>query len=228
MTQYAELNGIRVVSGSITVPYYGAWAADLLLATPDPVPIAPMGCRIALGPLALVGTVYRTAPFAASRNVRLVGGAGGWRKTLPKRAYFASGGVSLGLVLGDAAKDAGETLDISNDGPIGDHMTRPSGPGARLLRDLVSLWWIDPATGVTRVAGSRPTAAITTDFQVISWDAGRGEFSIATEALQDWLPGNTFTSPNVATVQTIASSTFRIEASGTLRVDVLTAGAVAA
>jgi hypothetical protein len=227
-TQYAELNGVRVVSGSLTVPYYGAWSADLALATQDPIASAPMGCRVTVGPLVAVGTVYRSAPFAASRSVRLVGGAGGWRKSIPKRAYFASGGLSLGLVLGDAAKESGETLAIDDDGPIGDHMTRPTGPGARLLRELVSLWWIDPATGTTRVSTSRPSAPITSDFQVISWDAGRGEFQIATEALQDWLPGNTFTSTNVATVQTIAASTFRIEPSGTLRVIVLTTGAVAA
>ena len=228
MTQYAELNGVRIVSGSITVPFYGAWAADLMLATDAPISIARMGCRVTLGTLVLVGTVYRSAPFAGARAVRLVGGAGGWRNSVPMRAYFASGGITLGTVLGDAAKDSGEVLSLSDDGLLSDHMTRPEGPGQRLLRKLVSLWWIDPATGATRVASARPTAAITSDFQVISWDAGRGEFSVATEALQDWLPGNTFTSPNVATVQTIASSTFRVEASGTLRVDVLTTGAVAA
>jgi len=228
MTQYADLNGNRIVSGSITVPYYGAWAADLSLSSSEPLASGPMACRLTLGALVLIGTAYRTAPFTASRAARLVGGAGGWRKTIPKRAYFAAGGLPLSLVLGDAAMDSGETLSLAADALIGDHLTRPEGPAQRMLRKLVSLWWIDPATGATRVADSRPSASIKTDFQIVSWRADLGQFRIATEALQDWLPGNTFTAPTVPFEQTIASSTFHVDDKGTLRVEVLTAGAIAA
>lgn len=227
MTQYAEINGVRIVSGVVTIPYYGTWTADLSLVSDEPIPTDALGCTVTLGGLTLRGTAYRTAPFTSSRRARLVGGAGGWRRTLPKRAYYAAGGIPLSMILGDAATEAGETVAIEADAIVGDHLTRPSAPGGRLLRERVSLWWIDP-TGVTRIASARPSAAIASDFQVIEWDTGRGWARIATESNQDWMPGNTFLAPTMSAPQTIAQTMFRIEAQGTVRVEVLTVGAVAA
>lgn len=227
MTQYAEINGVRIISGSVTVPYYGAWAADLSLVSDEPISAEPLGCTVTIGALTLRGTAYRMAPFTSSRRVRLVGGAGGWRKVLPKRAYYAAGGLPLSMILGDAAKEAGETIAIEADSIVGDHLTRPSAPGGRLLRERASLWWIDTA-GVTRIAAARPSTAIASDYQLLERDTGRGWAKLATESLQDWMPGNTFQAFTMNTAQTIAMTTFRIESQGSLRVEVLTVGAVAA
>lgn len=223
-TQYADVNGIRVVSGSITIPYYGTWSGDLLLATSAPIS-GPL--TLTLGGLVLHGTAVRTAPFAASRQLRLVGGAGGWRTSIPSRAYYAAGGVPLRMVLTDAATECGERIVVANDMVIGDHLTRPVGPASDVLRELVSQWWIDN-DGITQVSASRPSVPIASDYQVIEWDAGRGLAKIATESVQDWMPGNTFQSPAMTIAPAIGTTFIRADANGTWRVEVLTIGAQAA
>lgn len=223
MSQFAEVNGIRIVSGSVTVPYYGAWTADLTLATPEPLASSPMGCAVLLGTLRLVGTVYRAAPFAGARSVRLVAGGGGWHQIVPARAYFAPGGLATSLVLGDVAREVGERIALSDDPSIGTFFTRESAPAARVLRALVNTWWVD-VDGTTRT-GDRPSKTIASDFQVVHWHGGSGVFEIATESMSDWMPGNTFSSSTVTSTQKISASTFRVTGDGLLRVDVLTSGA---
>lgn len=227
MTQYADVNGNRIVAGSITIPYYGAWAGDVSLSSGDPLSSDQLGCSVRIGALVLRGTAYRTAPFTASRRARLIAGGGGWRRVLPKRAYYSAGGLPLSMVLGDAARESGESVSLETDSIVGDHLTRPSGPGGRLLRERVPLWWIEPS-GVTRIASARPSGAITSDFQVVHWDPARGWAQIATESVQDWMPGNSFVTPAMPSPQSIAMTTIRIEDKGTLRIEVLTIGAVAA
>ena len=33
---FAELNGNRIISGTVTIPYYGLWTADVALAAAGP------------------------------------------------------------------------------------------------------------------------------------------------------------------------------------------------
>lgn len=218
MTAYLSLNGARVVSARITMPLYGAWVADGVLATADAI---AQGVTLTVGSLSLKGTSFRMAAFSGSRSDRIVGGGLGWRKVLPARAYSHDAGVRLSQVLGDAARECGETIDVANDQVIGAGWARRRGIASRVLRRLVGgQWWIEPSSGITKLV-ARDASPIRSPFTVESWSGAKGLFQIATENYEDWLPGRTFTSPLVTGVQTISSVSLVADNEGKLRLSVL-------
>jgi hypothetical protein len=212
VSQYAECNGLRIVSGSIAIPAYGTWVADLKLATPDPLS-GPVTLTIA--DLTMRGTIVTTDTFAGLREVRLVGGAGGWRNAIPAQAYQSAAGINLSLVLKDAAALVGETVNVVTDTQVGFAFVREAAPAERVLRQIAGFWWID-LTGVTQV-GTRTNGTIASAYTVISYDGARGLFEIATETLGDWMPGRTFTNALVPVPQTISLVRIDIEDGGKLR-----------
>lgn len=214
---FAALNGRRIISGSVTFPYYGAWVADVTLSVSDTIPTLS---TLTLEDLTLSCAVYRQFSFAGSRSARLVGGFGGWRKQIPAQAYQNSGGIKASLLLGDAASLVGEKVNVVSDQTVGSIFVREAAPAQRLLRQVAgSIWWID-AKGTTQV-GPRSGSAIISSFTVITWSGAKGKFEIATEKLSDWMPGQTFTSPTVTATQTIGSTTIAIDNDGQLRLTVL-------
>lgn len=222
-TQYATINGIRVVTGSITIPYYGAWVADVSTETGDPLTSA---ATIVIGGLTLVGTIYRSAAFGGSRTARVVAGAAGWRQPLTQRGYYLAGGVPVAMVLGDAAKELGETVKGAA-GLLNTHWTRPAGMLGRDLLAMLAgpLWWID-TNGVTQIATTRPGSQIQSQFDVINQDGGKGLFDIATETLSDWMPGNMFQSSTVTDNPVISTTRIDVGNDGKLRLAVMTVGSV--
>jgi hypothetical protein len=219
---FMAINGVRVTKGSLTLPYYGAWVADLEMATPDPLTAA---ATVTLGALTLKGTIVRTAPYAGARTARVVAGAGGWRSALTARSYQFSGGVKLSTVLGDAATELGERIKVSVDVVLGAAWVRPAQTGAQLLKQMIgTFWWIDNA-GVTQVAApTRPAAVISSTLQVISFDPGLGLYEVATESLQDWIPGASFTSLATSGTAILSSVTFVVDNDGVMRVRALAQG----
>jgi len=215
---YAALNGRRVVSGTLMIPYYGAWTADVVLSVADTIPTQT---QLVIGDLTLTCAVYRQLSSAGSRSARIVAGFGGWRKTIPAQAYSNPSGLRVSLLLGDAAKLVGEKVSVAQDMSVGSLFVRENAPATRVLRQLAgSLWWID-ANGTTQV-GPRSSAAITSAFTAVEWSGAKGRFNIATEVLSDWMPGRTFTTPNVTTAQTVAETSIALGNDGKVRLTVLT------
>lgn len=217
MTALLALNGERVISAQLTIARKGAAVADILLATSKPVPVAS---ELAIGALKLKGRAVRMAPFAGARSVRFVGGGGGWRKTIKARGYSHDAGVRLSTVLGDAARDAGEQVSVTQDRVLGTAYVRERAVAERVLRFLAPQWWIDP-DGVTQLA-ARASGLITSPFTVENLSGGKGRFEIATEAYHDWQPGRRFTSPTVAGEQTISTVQMTADNDGKLRLVVMT------
>lgn len=216
---FVNLSGLAVQKCRITIPWYGAWIADVVLGQSNAIPTTP---TLSIGTFALVGTVVRSSSFSGSRSARIVGGAGGWRKAVPGQAYNSPIGVLLSTVLKDAAIAVGETVNVIADRSIGLLFARAAGPASDVLHALSGgSWWVDVA-GVTQV-GARSGRAITSAFQVLTFSGGRGLFTIATETPADWIPGNTFSSPTVTQTQTIASVTQTIDNEGVARLEVLAA-----
>lgn len=214
---YAELNGERIISGSISIPLYGLWVADVLLALTEAVPTQ---CTLTIGDLTLVGFSYRTAGFAGSRSVRLVGGFGGWHQQVTARAYENPAGVPLSMVLSDAAIEVGEKVNVQQDGSVGLFYIRQAGPAQEVLGQLANpLWWVD-SNGVTQV-GPRDTSTITSDFQVESYSGGKGKFTISTEHPKDWQPGRVFSNFTVTEPKTIGLVRHSIQNDGKSRLEVL-------
>jgi hypothetical protein len=219
---FASANGLRSTSSSISIPYYGLWVADVELA-PDAVLAGSVELQI--GNLTMRGAVLRTKPFAGSTSARIIGGAGGWGKTITLDPYRLASGVPLSLVLRDAARACGETVKLANDRNLGEFFTPERGPAGRLLRQLGGeQWWIDTSAdsaGVTQV-GPRPTSKIKSAATVADYSGGKGWLSVATEDLAAWVPGATFSGNTVTTAITVGAVRIASGEDGVLRLEVLT------
>jgi len=215
---YANANGIQITSARITRPRYMAWHGDLALAQGTAL---SGDVVLTIGNLILQGFAFRTAQFAGARGVRVVGGRGGWSKTVAPQSYEAPGGVTAGLVLGDVAIAVGEKLELSDAGfVLGDFWVRERCKASRVLRQILGdTWWIDN-DGVTRDS-DRDDATIDTPFQVEEYTPGIGRFIIATEDLLSWTPGRTFSTPVVPIQQTVSSVTIVLDNKGSARLEVL-------
>jgi hypothetical protein len=218
MTLYASLNGVQITSCRIVLPTYGIWHGDVVVATTSTI-AGPV--TIQIGSLTLTGTAYRMASFAGVRSVRVVGGAGGWQVDVPGQSYEVPNGVTAQMVLGDVAAAVGETLVLTGTLPTWTRYVREAMPASRILNQVLgATWWVD-TTGKTQNA-PRPSTAIVSTFQSEEFSGSKGRFTIATESPQDWMPGNTFSSPTITTTQTISSTTIVMSDDGRLRLDVLT------
>lgn len=216
---HLAISGQRVISARVTLPFYGTWCADVVLAQSNAL---PSSVTLTLGSLSLQGTVFRVASFGGSRSARVVGGAGGWRKTIPAQAYVNTNGLRLSLLLRDAATLVGEQVSVTTDTVLGTAFVREAAPAERVLRQLAGNEWYIDTSGVTRV-GPRSSSAITSQFTVVQWSGAKGSFEIATESLGDWLPGNTFTAPTVSGTQTVGLTNIVADNDGKVRLTVLSA-----
>jgi hypothetical protein len=108
-------------------------------------------------------------------SVLLVGGAGSWGKSLRAKHYHSDAGVRARLVIEDAARESGETVNIAaevGDVALGIDYVRTAGPASRALEDALqgAVWWVD-AVGVTQVAASRPEADVEPSvYEVLEYD----------------------------------------------------------
>lgn len=218
MTAWAELNGERVLTASISMPRYGAWVADVSLALSASV---ASSVTLTAGSLSLVGTVIRAGTYGGSRAYRIVGGAGGWRKDLQARSYVNPGGVSSALVLADAAKETGETVAVTTPKMLGSSYVRLAGMASRVLSAIASSWWVD-ATGVTQVDKPRDESMITTESVLTAMDGAAGIIEVATENEADWMPGRYFINPLITLPRQISSSRFHWGRDGRSRVEIVT------
>jgi len=217
MGQFVNVSGQQVVTMNLAIPLYGLWVADVVLALATPLPSTSV--TIALGNLSLVGAVYRQFAFAGSVGARLVGGAGGWAQPVQARGYNNPSGVLLSMVVGDAARDVGESVIVAADQTLGNFYARFADKASRVLAAVAGpLWWVDSA-GVTHV-GPRPTGAVKSEFVAEQFHGHTGELVIATEDYASWLPGVTFTNSTVGT-QTVACVRHDVTGNGESKMKVL-------
>lgn len=218
MAAFAELSGVRVVSGSISIPLYGLWCGDVRLATEEAI---QTNTTLVLGNLTLRCNVYRQALFAGARNCRIVAGYGGWRQTVPAKQYSLSSGVRLGMVVRDAASEVGERVNVPADVVLGTGYVRENARASRVLRQVAGQNWYCDKDGVTQIA-AWPTRKVPSEFQVMEQDGGRGKIGIATEDYASWLPGCTFTSSVTVGTLTNAGVLYSFANDGKFRLEVLT------
>lgn len=222
MTFFASVAGHQVVSGSLLIPLVGTWTADLHLATDQPVAGA---VTVVLGNLTLHGAVVRSQAYGGQTRARLVGGYGGWRSTVPDQGYGSGSGVKLSHVLGDVASACGERVNVAADRSVGAAYTRADGPASDVLWNLVAqgvipAWRVDTA-GVTQVT-AWPATTVGTPFTVTDQRPDEGLVVVATEDYAAWLPGCSFTAPQLAGSLTNAGVNYVFDNDGTFRLEVLT------
>lgn len=218
MTDWATLNGERVLTGSVMLPRVGAWVGDVSLALSATVASSVV---LTFGTLSLVGTIVRAGTYGGSRAYRIVGGAGGWSKALQARSYVNAGGVTSAMVLGDAAREVGETVSIAAPEYLGTSYVRLAGAASRVLAAIAPDWWVD-TKGVTQVGTPRDGSMIASESTLTAMDGAAGIIEIATEDEAAWMPGRTFINPLITNPRTISASRFHFTRDGKSRVEVLT------
>lgn len=188
MSAYVALDGVPVIFGAIILPFSGIWMADLVLAEPKDLSGKQ---TLTLSDATYTCTPVRAVSFSGARGVRVVGGAGGWAKGIPAKAY--ANGIKLSAVLSDVASAAGEQLVLDADKTLGQFI-RPQGPASKTLQMVLgAAWWMDPL-GVVQTK-ARDTSPIGVDYTAIRVTGASGLWEIATEDVAAWTPGRSFRGP---------------------------------
>jgi hypothetical protein len=107
---------VAVLSGTVMMPLYGVWTADLVLDNPDRTGFdeGTQVDLVAVDGFMLSGTVAadRTGDFLDATHVRIVGGAGGMGKTATAKGYVQPSAFVRDVVNG-LMNDSGEKLSSS-------------------------------------------------------------------------------------------------------------------
>ena len=168
------LAGLRCVSARFVLPYTGVWFADLdvdpeLVAAVPPAGPVPIVIE-STPPVTLLGMIdpLGSGSFGATARVRVIGGRGGWQKSVPAQ-HFPSPGTTQAVYAATAAL-VGEACVVAVPSPVPENYVRLAGPASNILRDEAS-WWVDPTTGTTFVA-PRPPLPQDPSLELMVWDAG--------------------------------------------------------
>lgn len=183
------LNGLRATDARINLPAWGVPYADVSLDSEHTLTGA---ATLVVADFKLTGTILSGGPAIGRSFFRIVGGAGGWSKTLPKTSYSNDSGVKLATVLGDAATACGETLDtttIDQAVRLGPYWTRAEDQACTLLELLAPNAWYVGEDGKTRL-GQRPKTTLTaTAARTSQIDLARGTVTLASETIASIVPG---------------------------------------
>jgi hypothetical protein len=122
----ATLNGKTVTACRVQIPASGVWFADVEI---DRAEQLTGSVTLVLADLTLKGTILSGGPWQSRARYRIAGGAGGWGKVIPAKAYANDLGVKLTNAIGDAARACGETVGAIPVGTTGPNFVRARGPG---------------------------------------------------------------------------------------------------
>lgn len=181
----STLNGFSVLSCRLHVPAWGPWYAEAEIDRPEALAGA---VTLVLADTTWRGTVLSGGPWAGRARYRLVGGAGGWGRTIPSVSYANDLGVKLAGVFGDAARACGETLGALPAGATGPAYVRPVGPASSALEQLAAEQWYVDAAGVTQL-GRRPARTYTGPATRLRTDLAGGSIELAALELAPLVPG---------------------------------------
>jgi len=197
-----SLSGYPVSDVRLHLVRVGVWSAEVCLPSPAQLSGA---VTLTVGDMTLAGTVVRGGPVEGEAAYLVTGGAGKWRQTIGARAYRNDLGVKASTVLTDAARDAGEQLNITSpEVLLGSAFVRAQGEAWDVLAQLAPVWWVDGA-GVTQV-GPRPSTAVTGAYRLIKWVRQAGMQEIATDTPSILAPGLTLNGAAIEEVDLHATS----------------------
>lgn len=183
----STLNGLRVTSARITLPAWGLPHADVQV---DGEHVITGSATLKIADATYVGTILSGGPGLGRSSFRWVGGAGGWGRTLRAYPYANDATVKFATVIGDAARECGETIaPIANTQRTGPAYVRQAGPASDVLNLLAPrAWYVDEA-GVTRL-GARPASVLPPKVvRIKPIDQALGMVVLASETIAGIVPG---------------------------------------
>jgi len=183
----ATLDGYRITRGELLMTHRGAWRAAVELDTDAELSGA---VTLVIDGLSLTGQVRRGDALDGDGSYS-VDPCPGWGQTVVARHYHSAAGVMLSMVLGDLAREVGETLASGyTDRDLGSHYVRPAAPAGQVLAELVGDGWYADDAGQT-VIGSRTTGSVdgVVDWSLEDYDEANRMATVATEAAEAFRPG---------------------------------------
>lgn len=179
----ATLDGWSITTARVQIPAWGCAWADVELDEPAGVTGT---VDLAIADLTLRMTVLSGGEYAGRARYRLVAGAGGWGRVIPRKGYGNDAGVKQATVVRDAAEAVGETVaGIDAQTRLGPHYVRPEGPARQVLPPRG--WYVRP-DGVTQF-GSRESAEYTGNGAVTRLDLSAGVVELAVDEIGNLAPG---------------------------------------
>lgn len=191
-----SINGIPAVSVRLLVPWTGVWIADVDVDL-SIVPALPTGpVLLKIGERVLQGTVdpRLSGKHGAKATARVLGGAGGWDKTVrPLHLHNPAGVTSIAVITATAA-EVQERAVVALPTVLGTDYVRAAGPASRVLSGLS--WHVD-FSGTT-IVGPRVPIPMSPTVDILDWEPGE---QLAEVGYSDILmPGTILLSPNMGPV----------------------------
>lgn len=184
----ATLADSTVTALTVHWPTWGLWWAEAAIS--DPAELTGVQALTVAG-TAFSGAVVSGGAYNGRAAYRLVAGAGGVNKALPKKGYTDTAGVRLATVLGDAAREAGETLDTSGvvATRLGPNYARQAGEtlGDLLQRHFPAGWYAD-TDGTIRI-GTRDATTYEGTAPRVRVNPAHAVIDLAVDSLEGLAPG---------------------------------------
>lgn len=183
----STLGGFTATSARVNIPAWGCWYAE---ASIDGEHILSGRVTLKIADLTLVGTILSGGTMLGRSSYRIVGGAGGWGRTVPKKSYANDATVKVATVIGDAAREVGESVAvIAQTLRTGPAYVREEGPASLALNTLApGAWYVDEA-GTTHLGARAAGALVGKVTRVNPIDKARGKVVLAAESIATILPG---------------------------------------
>lgn len=183
----AALSGITANRGTVTVPAWGTWYADVTLEEPKEF-AKGTAVSLVVADKTMSGVVVSGGVFNGRAAYRVVGGKGGWGATIPRKGYSNDLGLKISQVLSDAAATAGETIQDLPATKLGPHYVRAEGPAYQVLQHLAPKNWYVDFAGVTHF-GQRSNVTYSGEGVRDRVSPSVGVVELAVESLAQLEPG---------------------------------------
>lgn len=173
------LNGIPALSVKLTIPWRGAWTADVELDAPNEI-AAQLLATSGLPAVLLIDTIpfqciidpTGSGTLSSKAVVRVIGGRGGWGKKVGAKHFVGPGGSLLSSVVFLATGlEVGEAVVDPTPSALGTNYGRVGGPASDIfdMPDSPRDWFVDPISSTTIVSAWPPsvTTATIIDFSPV-------------------------------------------------------------
>lgn len=182
-----SLAGTAIARARVQLGAWGLPWADVSLPVPT---VLAVGAHVDLviADATMKVTVVAGGAFEGNAAYRVVGGTGGWRKTIPAKSYANDAAVKTSTVLTDAANVCGETIADLPASRMGPHYARASDVAAMTLHALAPRNWYVDFAGVTRI-GQRPTTTYAGTAPRTHVDPQGQVIELAVESVAGLVPG---------------------------------------